>query len=107
MAMAYSAVRWTISGDCFGGTEIWSTGFWTGNDASDLPGTSVPQATVDAVAARWQTFFTSANGNMYSGFKTNMVKAAYWACSLAYLRLPQWDREPRAHVPAGRERASG
>ncbi|SRR6266545_1534979 len=83
MAMAYSAVRWTISGDCFGGTEIWSTGFWTGNDASDLPGTSVPQATVDAVAARWQTFFTSANGNMYSGFKTNMVKAAYWHTDLA------------------------
>lgn len=76
--MAYSAIRWSISGTCFGGTEIWSTGFWTGNDASDIPGTSVSQATVDSVAARWSTFFTAANSSIYSGYKTALVKAAYW-----------------------------
>lgn len=76
--MAYSAVHWTISGDCFGGAEIWSTGFWTGNDASNLPGTQVPQATVDQVAARWQTFFTSTNSNISNVYKTNVVKAAYF-----------------------------
>jgi hypothetical protein len=76
--MAYSAVRWTLEGNCFGGTEIWSTGFWTGNDASDLPGTSVPQATVDAVATAWQTFFTSSNSNIASVYKAVSVKAAYF-----------------------------
>jgi len=76
--MAYSAVHWTISGTCFGGAEIWSTGFWTGNDASDLPGDQVDQAVVDQVAARWSTFFTSSNGNISSIYKTDAVKAAYF-----------------------------
>jgi hypothetical protein len=76
--MAHSAVHWTLEGNCFGGTEIWQTGFWTGNDASDLPGTQVPQATVDAVATAWQTFFTSTNGNIASIYKATDVKAAYF-----------------------------
>lgn len=77
-SMAYSAVRWTISGTAFGGSEIWTTGFWTGNDASDLPGTSVPQATVDAVATAWQTFFQHSDTVIHNAYKTDFIKAAYW-----------------------------
>jgi hypothetical protein len=76
--MPYSAVRWTISGTAFGGTEIWTTGFWTGNDASDLAGDSVPQATVNAVAAAWTTFFQHSDTVIHNAYKTEFVKAAYW-----------------------------
>lgn len=76
--MAYSAVRWTIGGTAFGGSEIWTTGFWTGNDASDLAGDSVDQGVVDAVAAAWTTFFQHSDTVIHNAWKTEYVKAAYW-----------------------------
>lgn len=77
-AMAHSSIRWTIAGTMFSGTEEWTTGFWTGNDASDLPGDEVDSAVVDAVAAAWETFFEHSDTVVSNAFNTTFVKAAYW-----------------------------
>jgi predicted secreted Zn-dependent protease len=63
-----------ISGTCFGGQEIWSTGFYLG-----LPGANAPDpgtATAQAVAGHWQTFFTNPTSAINQGFKTLHVKVS-------------------------------
>lgn len=74
MAFAYNVQRVTISGTCFGGAEIWSTGFYLGNETADAGTAS--QAQVDAIAARWQTFFTASTANISNAYQTTQVKVA-------------------------------
>lgn len=72
-----------MSGDCFGQSEIWTTGFWTGADAGDITEAGLTQAAVDAVAARWQTFFTGETGGISNQYRTTFVKGALWHDDLA------------------------
>lgn len=70
---AQKVVRVTLSGTMFGGNEEWQTGFYCGTAEADAP---VPtQAFADAVRDAWITFFTSANGNILSGYKFTTAKA--------------------------------
>jgi hypothetical protein len=73
-AYAHRVNKVQISGTCFGGQEIWSTGFYIGAtdaDAAD-PGTT----TAEAVGALWQAFFTNGTSAINQGFKTTSVKVS-------------------------------
>lgn len=72
MGFAHKVNRVTISGSSFGGEEEWSTGFYFGYTSgdADLP----DQATVDAIAPLWQTFFTSSTSYIGNAWKTHEVK---------------------------------
>jgi len=74
MAYAYSVTRVTISGQAFGGNEIWSTGFFLGEEAA---GTSNPtQGAVDAIATAWETFFEHTDVKIANDYTTTQVKMA-------------------------------
>ena len=73
MTYAYEIARVTMSGTCFNGAEIWSTGFWVGQEDADVG--EVTPAAVSAVATAWQTFFTGNHG-FSQAFKTDQVKMA-------------------------------
>jgi hypothetical protein len=74
MAYAFKVHRVTISGTCFGGQEIWSTGFFLGSPTADAGTAS--QAQVDAIATRWGTFFTLAANKFSNAYLTQQVKVA-------------------------------
>lgn len=72
MAYAFNVNRVTISGTCFGGAEIWSTGFFVGYEDA---GASTPtQSDVDAIAARWATYFASSSAEIANDYLTTQVK---------------------------------
>lgn len=74
MAYAHKVVRVTISGTCFGDSEIWSTGFFLGREDADAAA-----ATMDAaarVADAWKTMFTHADTKIGSNYFTSSVKLA-------------------------------
>ena len=72
--LAHRTTKVTLSGTCFNGTEVWSTGFWLGyeNGDADLPN----QQLADDIRAAWTTFFTSANSYIASGYKFTQCKVA-------------------------------
>lgn len=74
MAYAYKVHRVTISGTCFGGNEIWTTGFFLGSETGDVGTAS--QGQVDAIASRWQTFFVLSGSSISSNYLTTQVKVA-------------------------------
>lgn len=74
MPYAHSVKRVTFSGTCLGGAEIWSTGLYVGDPASD--GSTVTQAFSDACRTAWTTFFQSSEASISSSFKTDNVKVA-------------------------------
>jgi len=63
-----------ISGNCWDGAELWSTGFYVGNTSGDAadPGT----ATAAAIAGIWQTFFTHADAIISNAYRTLQVKVS-------------------------------
>jgi len=74
MAYEFSVTRITMSGTCFGGTEIWSTGFFVGYEDS---GVSNPtQADCDAIATLWATYFSSVSAQIANDYLTTQVKMA-------------------------------
>jgi hypothetical protein len=68
----YRTVHATFEGSCFGGSEIWNTGFYLGTEGADC--TDPTQAAVDALAGYWSTFFTHANTKVNSNWRTDRVK---------------------------------
>lgn len=64
----------TISGDCFSASEIWSTGFYLGNETGDAPDPGTTAAS--DIAAKWQTFFTHTDAHISSGYRTLQVKVS-------------------------------
>jgi hypothetical protein len=74
---AHKVNRVTIMGTCFGGQEIWTTGFWLGQEGADAADVTPPQA--NAVATLWQTFFTHADSGVNNNYKTTQIKIAQHA----------------------------
>jgi hypothetical protein len=72
--LAHKSTRVTISGTCFSGGEIWSTGFWLGQEGADAA--DVTPTMVSAIGAMWQTFFTGASNGVNYRYLTTQVKAA-------------------------------
>ena len=63
-----------ISGNCWDGAELWSTGFYVGSTSADAadPGST----TASAIATAWSTFFTAANSSISQAYKTLQVKVS-------------------------------
>lgn len=74
MAFAHKVNRVTMFGSSFGGSEIWTTGFYAGNVDSDsaVPNESMAQTVKDA----WQTFFTATSSVIGYTWQTLGVKVA-------------------------------
>lgn len=70
----HKVTRVTISGTCFSGNEIWSTGFWLGQEGQDSQ--DVTPVMCSAIGAMWQTFFTGASNGVNFRYITTQVKAA-------------------------------
>jgi hypothetical protein len=64
--------RCTAFGTSYSTQEEWSTGFYMGLADADTPDPT--QASADAFLTHWQTFFTHANVDISSGFKTVGVR---------------------------------
>jgi len=73
-AYAHKIAKVTISGTCFNGSEVWSTGFFMGSPTTDVAGVNAPGS--ENIAAAWQTFFTHSNSWIPSSYKTVQVKTA-------------------------------
>lgn len=71
---AHKVTRVTISGTCFSGGEIWSTGFWLGQEGQDAQ--DVTPVMCSAIGAMWSTFFTGASNCVNFRYQTTQVKAA-------------------------------
>jgi hypothetical protein len=76
MAADYSFpfARVTISGDCFGGTERWSTGFQMGYGESGVE--SIDDLSAERVAVHWRAFFTNSLYHIPGGYRTLETKVA-------------------------------
>jgi hypothetical protein len=72
MAFAQKVNRITMIGTMYGGSEIWSTGFWAGHADSDAPAPTDGMA--ESVADEWQTFFTAGSVLISYLFKTATIK---------------------------------
>jgi hypothetical protein len=73
-AYAHKIAKVTISGTCFGGSEVWSTGFFMGSPTVDVSGVNSPGS--QNIAAAWQTFFTNTDAWIPNSYKTVQVKTA-------------------------------
>ena len=82
MAYAYNVIRWTIAGDAFNQGEIWSTGFYTGDDAGDISDVGLTVENAENVAERWTTFFTAASTQVAEDYRTLYVKGALWGSTV-------------------------
>jgi hypothetical protein len=76
MAYAHKVVRCTLFGSMYSGAEIWSTGFYMGNEGSDAA--EPTEAFADVVLASWQDFFTATNTSISFNWKTHGVKLALY-----------------------------
>lgn len=72
MAYPHRVARVTLSGDCFGGAEIWSTGFYMGFEDSDAPAPT-EQGVAD-IAAAWQTYFSAPTSYVSNKYRFKMAK---------------------------------
>lgn len=71
---AFPFARVTISGDCFGGAEQWSTGFQMGFEASAV--TDIDPGAAQAVAAAWEVFFENSIHHIPDEYRTTETKVA-------------------------------
>lgn len=72
MAFAQRVNRITISGTMYGGSEIWTTGFYAGGTATDAPAPS--DAMAEMIADEWETFFTATGTAISYLWKTATIK---------------------------------
>jgi len=72
MAYAHRVNRVTISGQMYGGNEIWTTGFYCGSASGDAPAPT--DAAAEMIADEWQTFFTAVGTAISYLWHTNTVK---------------------------------
>jgi hypothetical protein len=63
-----------ISGDCFSGSEIWSTGFYMGSETADA-GDPGSLAALN-IAPYWTTFFTHVDSHISNGYRTLQIKVS-------------------------------
>lgn len=70
---AHKVNRVTILGDCFTSSEQWTTGFFLGNDNSDV---GDPAGSAAKIATYWSAFFTHANVSVATAYRTLQVKVA-------------------------------
>lgn len=72
MTYAHQVCRVTLSGTMFGGSEVWSTGFFLGEEGSD---SSAPtQEDADTIATNFRNWFRSLEGNVNWNYLFTMVK---------------------------------
>lgn len=72
-----AAHKVTLMGTCFGGAEIWTTGFWLGTGGGGGGSFGEPtQAEADAIKTAWQTFFTATATGISSRYQTTDVKVS-------------------------------
>jgi len=71
---AHAVNKVTISGTCFGGAEIWSTGFFVGLEDGDAGEVTAPQC--NAIADHWEVFFEHAQSEVSWAWLTTEVKMA-------------------------------
>lgn len=74
MPYAHAVKRVTISGTCYGGAEIWSTGFYVGAVGADV--SNPTQQFADAIRTAWTAFWGGATSYVSSNFKVDNVKVA-------------------------------
>lgn len=74
MSYAHKVVRVSISGTAFQGAEIWSTGFFLGQEGSDA--VSVTPPAVSKVNDHWKVFFEAANTHISWSYLTTQIKMA-------------------------------
>lgn len=72
MAYPHRVARVTLSGDCFGGAEIWSTGFYMGFEDSDA-GAPTEQGVAD-IANAWATYFAAPTSYVSNKYRFKMAK---------------------------------
>lgn len=72
MTYAHKVCRVTLSGTMFGGAEVWSTGFWVGQEGAD----SAPptQADVDLIAENFRQYFVHASSYVSNQYTFTMAK---------------------------------
>lgn len=71
---AFAVNRVTISGDCFSGAEVWTTGFFLGSESADAVD---PDGLAAEIAPYWTTFFTTANSTVASTYRSLQVKVSH------------------------------
>ena len=71
---AHAIKRVTISGQSFGGAEIWSTGFYVGAVGEDV--SNPTQQFADAIRTAWTTFFQATPVQMGTNWTTKEIKVA-------------------------------
>jgi hypothetical protein len=74
MALPFQVARVTLSGDMFGGSEIWTTGFYMGWENQDA--TAITPTGVADISNAWGTFFGAATTTVSSAFRYTMCKVA-------------------------------
>jgi hypothetical protein len=70
---AYKVNRVTISGDCFSGAEIWTTGFFMGFVDADAPS---PAGLAAEIAPYWASYFTPGANTVSPYYRTTQVKVS-------------------------------
>ena len=74
MALPHRVARVTLSGTCFGGAEIWSTGFYLGRENADA--SPITPTAVSDVANAWNTFFQDPESCISGYYEFTMCKIA-------------------------------
>lgn len=74
MALPHKVARVTLSGNMFGGAEIWSTGFYLGHDLTDH--SPIIAEGLDNIGTAWQTFFTNPTSSIPAGYTFTTLKIA-------------------------------
>lgn len=74
MAFPHRVAKVTLSGTCFGGQEIWSTGFHLGRELTDA--TSITPTGVSDIANAWKTFFEKTDSYVSGYYEFTQCKVA-------------------------------
>jgi hypothetical protein len=74
MVYAHKVKRVTLSGTMFSGTEVWSTGFFLGQENTDA--TAPTQLEADAIRNAWTTFFSSSGASISNNYVFTQCKVA-------------------------------
>jgi len=71
----HDVCRVTAFGSCWQGAEEWSTGFYLGNDTSDVDPPT--QASADFLLTHWLTFWNAATSKIMPDYTTTGIRIAY------------------------------
>ena len=76
MAFDYKVNRVTFSGTCFGGEEIWSTGFYMGHQNADVAPPT--EAIAQDLSGWWGTFWAASNSKISNSYSYNHCKVQHY-----------------------------